>query len=603
MDFKKHYYDLKGKKAEQIVYELAEKTFMIDWCFKNPKLSSSKKELCDLIVVFGDTAIIWTVANIAFKGDVKRFTRKSIEHNLKQIKGAYTKLTRLKDTINLSNPVRGEEKFDPNLIKKIFMVAVCVGAGKIPFWGGEVHKGKLIHILDEISLTIILNELDTIIDFCHYIGSKEKFLLNTNQQVFIDGGEENLLAYYLYHGREFKFSNSSDIILIPNNNWDKLVSNPQYQAKNKENLISYGWDIIISWLHESRSPEYETMSRELANTSRLERRILAKSLMECKEEAKEKSLSQMKRFFTLNDKTYVYLIVEHHIDREFRKRMLGLTCFVARGLCKKNQRVIGIASDRAGSPAYAYDCCILEEPNWTAEDEKFKAKIQAEYGIFKDARYTPWSIDEYPKTQCNWDYVRLDSLFDVETGTTPSTKKIEYWRNGTINWFTPTDLSKLTNEIYIRESNRKITKEALKDTRLSLMPENSIIISTRAPVGYVAILAKKATFNQGCKGFVPKDFDSITPEFYCYFLQDRKYNLEMLSGGSTFKELSKQQIENFEVPLPPLPEQHKIAEILSTVDEAIEKVDEAIEKTERLKNGLMQELLTKGIGHKEFKDY
>jgi type I restriction enzyme S subunit len=78
--------------------------------------------------------------------------------------------------------------------------------------------------------------------------------------------------------------------------------------------------------------------------------------------------------------------------------------------------------------------------------------------------------------------------------------------------------------------------------------------------------------------------------------------VQLLKAGSTLSHLYQKDLVNFEFPLPPLEEQQKIAEILSTVDKAIDKVDEAIAKTERLKKGLMQELLTKGIGHTEFKD-
>jgi len=193
-------------------------------------------------------------------------------------------------------------------------------------------------------------------------------------------------------------------------------------------------------------------------------------------------------------------------------------------------------------------------------------------------------------------------LFNVETGTTPSTKQNDYWENGTINWITPTDLSKLNGKIKIECSERRVTEKALKEANLSLLPKGSIIISTRAPVGYIAVLNKEATFNQGCKGLIAKDSKNILSEFYCYYLLNNNQTLQNLSSGSTFKELSKDSLENFKVTLPSLREQQKIAELLVTVDEAIEKVNEAIEKTERLKKGLMHELLTKGIGHTEFKE-
>ncbi len=98
--------------------------------------------------------------------------------------------------------------------------------------------------------------------------------------------------------------------------------------------------------------------------------------------------------------------------------------------------------------------------------------------------------------------------------------------------------------------------------------------------------------------------DRVVPEYLEQLLNFEpvlRY-MEVLSPGATRKTLTLKAISELTIPLPPLPEQRKIAEILSTVDKAIEKVDEAIAKTERLKKGLMQELLTKGIGHTEFKD-
>jgi type I restriction enzyme S subunit len=211
--------------------------------------------------------------------------------------------------------------------------------------------------------------------------------------------------------------------------------------------------------------------------------------------------------------------------------------------------------------------------------------------------YKQTEIGEIPE---EWKICPISAIFDVETGTTPSTKVAEYWMGGDINWLTPSDLSNLASSIYIDESERKITQKALRDTGLGLAPRGSVIISTRAPVGYVAVIRSPSTFNQGCKVLVSKH-DEVAPEFYCYLLISKKAQLQGRSGGSTFLELSKESLERFPVPLPPLPEQKKIASILSTVDDAIQKTDEIIAKTERLKKGLMQRLLTRGIGHTKFK--
>jgi len=213
-------------------------------------------------------------------------------------------------------------------------------------------------------------------------------------------------------------------------------------------------------------------------------------------------------------------------------------------------------------------------------------------------KYKQTEISKIPK---KWKVKKIVDLFKIITGSTPSTKQKEYWNNGHINWVTPTDMNKLNGRLFIENSERKITEKGLKETNLTLMPNGSIMISTRAPVGYVVVVKGKTTFNQGCKGLIPKKIKEINTIFYTYYLLSKKYLLENSSSGSTFKELPKKALENFIVPLPSLFEQNKIAEILLTIDQSIEKVDENIAKAGRLKKGLMQELLTKGIGHKEFK--
>lgn len=207
----------------------------------------------------------------------------------------------------------------------------------------------------------------------------------------------------------------------------------------------------------------------------------------------------------------------------------------------------------------------------------------------KEFKFSEELGSEIPK---EWGVKTIDQLFYVKTGTTPSTKKEKYWNYGNITWLTPDDLSKLNGRIYIKKGKREITDIALKEYNLNLMPERSIIISSRAPVGYVAILLKQATFNQGCKGLIPKDLNIINPEFYSYFLISKRDLLNIKSGGSTFRELSKKMLEDFFVPFPKFEEQRQIASVLSKVDEQIGKERQTKEQFEKLKKGLMQILLT-----------
>ncbi len=135
---------------------------------------------------------------------------------------------------------------------------------------------------------------------------------------------------------------------------------------------------------------------------------------------------------------------------------------------------------------------------------------------------------------------------------------------------------------------------------IKIAEPNDILLSVRAPVGEVNIAPFRCCIGRGLSAIRAKQ-DKFNHLFLFYYLKLNGKKFEALSAGSTFKAIRKQEIENYSVPRPPLPEQRRIAEILSTVYQAIQRVDEAIARTERLKRGLMQELLTKGIGHKEFK--
>jgi len=212
--------------------------------------------------------------------------------------------------------------------------------------------------------------------------------------------------------------------------------------------------------------------------------------------------------------------------------------------------------------------------------------------------YKKTEIGEIPE---EWGVARLREMFEIVTGTTPSTKVEDYWIGGTIEWLTPKDLSYVDHSLLLPRSERKITEKAVKENTLNLIPENSIIISTRAPVGYVKINDIEITFNQGCKGLVPLNREKSSPYFYAYYIRSKTEFLNSISGGSTFKELSKEGLENVSVPLPHILEQQKIAEILTTADENIRKVSDEIASTEKLKKGLMQTLLTRGIGHTKSK--
>ena len=164
--------------------------------------------------------------------------------------------------------------------------------------------------------------------------------------------------------------------------------------------------------------------------------------------------------------------------------------------------------------------------------------------------------------------VTIGELCTIANGGTPASKQSEYWGNGH-QWLTPKDMGKLTS-CYVSTTERQITDAGLNNSSAKVMPPKSIILSSRAPIGYVAVNTVPMAFNQGCRGLIPKD--KITAEYLYYFLLSSRKLLDDLGAGTTFKELSTKALASIEFPLPQLAEQSRIVEKLDAIFTNIDKV-------------------------------
>lgn len=167
-----------------------------------------------------------------------------------------------------------------------------------------------------------------------------------------------------------------------------------------------------------------------------------------------------------------------------------------------------------------------------------------------------------------WKSCTLSSLGTIVGGATPSTKKPENYEGGTVPWITPKDLSGFAGR-YISHGERNITEKGLNSCSAQMMPKNSVLFSSRAPIGYVAISDCEVCTNQGFKSIVPNENTDYL--FLYYLLQYRKNDIENLGSGTTFKEVSANTMKNVEVRVPvDKSEQIRIAKILSALDDKIE---------------------------------
>lgn len=185
----------------------------------------------------------------------------------------------------------------------------------------------------------------------------------------------------------------------------------------------------------------------------------------------------------------------------------------------------------------------------------------------------------------DWEQHKLGDVAKIIGGGTPNTKIPAYW-NGTINWYTPVEIGK---KIYINESQRKITLDGLKHSSAKLLPKNSVLFTSRAGIGKMAILGEEATTNQGFQSIIPiaKELDS----YFLFSLSNQlKYYGETHGAGSTFTEISGKELAKFKLILPKLNEQKIISKLIMMMDKLISLQQRKLEQLKQLKKAMLQQL-------------
>ena len=177
-----------------------------------------------------------------------------------------------------------------------------------------------------------------------------------------------------------------------------------------------------------------------------------------------------------------------------------------------------------------------------------------------------------------WIERRISEIGTVVGGATPSTRKSENYDGGNIAWITPKDLSTFSGR-YIRRGERNITEIGLKSCSTQLLPPNTVLFSSRAPIGYVAIAANEICTNQGFKSVIPNE--DADPLFLFYLLKFNKDVIESMGSGTTFKEVSGNTMKNIVVRVPAdIKVQKQISHLLGSIDDKIEE-------NERINNNLV----------------
>jgi len=174
----------------------------------------------------------------------------------------------------------------------------------------------------------------------------------------------------------------------------------------------------------------------------------------------------------------------------------------------------------------------------------------------------------------SWPLVKLSDCCEVVGGATPKREVPEYWDSPDVPWITPKDVSDLACPT-LEDAPEYISEAGFKSCSTSMLPKGSVLVTSRAPIGNIAIAGRDLCTNQGFKSLIPGE--SVDGLYLYYCMKHSSQRLQALGNGATFKEVSKKIVEEFEIPLPPLSEQKRIASILDKADAIRRKRQQAIQ--------------------------
>lgn len=451
--------------SERYLAQLCCRCFLSLWSYPNLYTDEGKRgsgdgrELCDLLVAFGDDVLIFSDKHIEFSDsgnldvDWKRWFRRAVMKSADQLHGAEKWLRKYPNRIYLDRQCT--KPFPLPLphpeCARYHRIAVTRGSSEacaryhggqgtrslristdtqppLPFTIGRVQPDKpYVHVLDEFTLDAILHELDTVDDFVAYLRKKEQLLTQPNR-IIVATGEEQLLAIYLTNlnaegDHDIVLPHdamTADGIMFDEGFWEDMVRDPRYAAKKQADQVSYAWDSLIEQFIKYASPRtvgieidigtgpsyMERALRIMAGEPRLRRRQLGDALIDAIKTSGGKRLARFVASNDYPDNVYIFLVltnkekVPYHEYRQHRVALLWAYCKVSKLRAPHAKHVVGIAVDSPDPerPGGSEDLVYLDVHDWTADHEAEARNLQQELGLLRDdnMRFQSSNMVEYP---------------------------------------------------------------------------------------------------------------------------------------------------------------------------------------------------------------
>ncbi len=454
--------------TERYLQRLCQRSFLSLWSYcglyKNQGRNGKGdgKELCDLLVVFGNDVLVFSDKDCAFKDtgnigvDWCRWFRKSIADSARQAWRVEPFIKHYADRIYLDRACKEPfpltlplpEHMRMHYIVVTHKIAPCVteyfngGSGSLvfnsdltapsqyenpaqcrPFEVGWLDEKKpFVHVLHDLSLEAVLKTLDTITDFVEYLRAKEALLEDfkrTGRSLFYCG-EEDLLAHYIRtmrgdrHG--FDFPPEVQRLALEEGAWLNLVDKPKFLAREQANKVSYYWDAIIEKftrvvLNDYQKGETFTVQeralRFLAREGRVRRRMLAEEMLKM---VASTPYGYDRRRVAIPERPgepyYVFLLAGRRPDvaeqeyPRFRQNMLSALCNITKLRFPAAEDIVGIATETGtDTRKFSYDLTLVDARNWTQDDQAHWSDMQKSFGFLNDATTGQMSTVEFPEPE------------------------------------------------------------------------------------------------------------------------------------------------------------------------------------------------------------
>lgn len=439
-------------ESERYLSKLARKAFLSFWSYSNPYTDEGGgKELCDFLVVFGNDVIIFSDKHCEYPktGDDsiswRRWYKSAIDKSSRQLAGASSFIERFPDRVFLDSECKYPLAIPlpPAGKRKIHLIAVTRGSAEASakYWGNgssstlminttikerehedhpfmvgwPIKKRRFVHVLDELSLDVLLDELDTAPDFIEYLTKKEE-LISAEGRDFVIPGEEDLFADYFMHPLEsyqgFTFSPipvSENLITFEEGAWKKISASNVYKSWKADKAISYEWDRLIEHqtshiLHDTAGvfngysgglediQLHELVLRSMAEERRSVRQILAKAHKDVLTKV-DPGDRLVKTVVIPNrpGRAYVLMALKRTEEQDYEEyravRRASLVCYCRAARLRVNgiNEVIGIASEQLDSANLTQDFAFLKfDSALTLDERKQEVSNLRVAGVWKD---------------------------------------------------------------------------------------------------------------------------------------------------------------------------------------------------------------------------